>query len=92
MPIYEYRCLSCGHQFEKIVKLDAPNPPCVTTVSTDDPKILVRCDGQTERLISRSSFHLKGAGWAKDGYDKNYVYSHPEARGADNSRWNVEGD
>lgn len=28
MPIYEYKCLGCGHQFEKIVKLsEKPNCP-----------------------------------------------------------------
>ena len=28
MPIYEYKCLGCGHLFEKIVKLnEAPNCP-----------------------------------------------------------------
>jgi len=28
MPIYEFKCLSCGHEFEKIVKLnETPNCP-----------------------------------------------------------------
>ena len=28
MPIYEYKCLACGHLFEKIVKLnESPNCP-----------------------------------------------------------------
>ena len=92
MPIYEYKCLTCGHEFEKLVKLDAPNPLCTLATPTGSAKVLVRCDGQTERMVSRSTFHLKGAGWSKDGYDKNYIYHHPEAMGADNTRFNVENE
>jgi len=27
-----------------------------------------RCGGETKKLISKTTFHLKGGGWAKDGY------------------------
>jgi len=68
MPIYEYQCTKCGNEFEKLVKLSSPNPVCVQAVKTDNPKILVRCDGETKKIMSRSVFHLKGECWAKDGY------------------------
>ena len=68
MPIYEYRCLSCGEEFEKITKLNSSNPKCVKAIKTNDPKLLVRCDGDTTKIMSRSEFHLKGECWAKDGY------------------------
>jgi putative FmdB family regulatory protein len=57
MPIYEYRCKECGNKIEKIQNFDAKAPPC-------------KCDKKVQmtRLISRTSFHLKGDGWAKDGY------------------------
>lgn len=56
MPIYEYECEKCGLVFEQRAKMADPNPEC--------PK-----DGHaTRKLISRSSFHLKGSGWAADGY------------------------
>jgi putative FmdB family regulatory protein len=61
MPIYEYRCPKCGHQFEKIVRFsEAEKPqPC-------DNK---DCDeAETKRLISASNFQLKGGGWYRDGY------------------------
>lgn len=59
MPIYEYKCQKCHHTFEEIQKV---NDPHVASC----PK----CDGTVERLISQTSFALKGGGWYKDGYAK----------------------
>lgn len=61
MPIYEYKCRGCGHTQEVITTLserDTP-PPCSECGSSE-----------LRRLISRSSFALKGGGWYKDGYQK----------------------
>ena len=58
MPTYEYRCEGCGHEFEAEQRITADRltdcPAC------KQPKL--------ERLISASSFTLKGGGWYKDGY------------------------
>jgi putative FmdB family regulatory protein len=58
MPIYEYRCNGCEKTFEVIQKF------------SDDPiKECIHCSGkEVEKLISQSSFILKGGGWHKDGY------------------------
>ena len=57
MPVYEYACLKCGKHFEELQKVsDKPLKKC---------KI---CGGKLERLISQTSFALKGGGWYKDGY------------------------
>ncbi len=57
MPIYEYRCTDCGKVFEYTQRM------------TDDPKTECEsCAGRLERLISATSFHLKGGGWYKDLY------------------------
>ena len=57
MPVYEYRCKDCGKEFEYQQRM------------SDDPKTVCEsCEGQLERLISRTSFHLKGGGWYKDLY------------------------
>jgi putative FmdB family regulatory protein len=58
MPIYEYRCAACEHEFEEWQKI------------TDGPvKVCPKCKKKkVERLISRTSFHLKGGGWYSDLY------------------------
>jgi putative FmdB family regulatory protein len=60
MPIYEYRCLDCGHQFELMQKFS--DPPAETCTS---------CSGSVQKLISRSAFHLKGSGWYVTDYGRN---------------------
>lgn len=58
MPIYEYRCASCEHQFEEIQQISDP-----------DPERCPECDGaEVRRLVSQSNFALKGGGWFDDGY------------------------
>jgi putative FmdB family regulatory protein len=57
MPIYEYRCDRCSGEFEVIQKFsDPPLRSCA------------KCGGKLEKLLSRSGFSLKGAGWYADGY------------------------
>lgn len=57
MPIYEYGCLQCGHQFDIMQKFsDAPLSEC--------PK----CAGELKKLISSTSFVLKGSGWYISDY------------------------
>lgn len=57
MPIYEYECATCGHRFEKMVKIGAAAPPCPGCASAEVVK-----------RISASGFILKGGGWYKDHY------------------------
>jgi putative FmdB family regulatory protein len=57
MPIYEYRCLDCDHEFERMQKFS--DPPLKTCPI---------CDGTVQKLISRSAFHLKGDGWYVTDY------------------------
>ena len=53
MPIYEYQCESCAHQFETMQKLSE-------AVLTDCPE----CgESALKKLVSRVSFRLKGSGW-----------------------------
>ncbi len=57
MPIYAYRCQSCGADAEFIQKFsDPPVTECE------------RCGGTLERAVTAAAFHLKGGGWYKDGY------------------------
>jgi len=61
MPIYEYACAACGHEFEEWQKMsDAPVRTC--------PKCKKK---KVERLISRTAFQLKGGGWYADLYSSS---------------------
>jgi|TARA_R110002020_G_scaffold170745_1_gene360613 putative FmdB family regulatory protein len=62
MPIYEYYCERCDCTVETLQKYDDPPPECPTHRHEKD----VECG--LKRAISKSSFKLKGSGWAKDGY------------------------
>jgi putative FmdB family regulatory protein len=58
MPIYEYVCNVCGHEFEEWQKItDSPVKKC--------PSCGKR---KVERLVSLSAFHLKGSGWYVTDY------------------------
>jgi putative FmdB family regulatory protein len=58
MPIYEYACGACGHRFEEWQKMsDKPVRVC--------PKCKAK---KVEKLISQTSFTLKGGGWYSDLY------------------------
>jgi putative FmdB family regulatory protein len=58
MPIYDYACDKCGHEFHAEQRItDAPLKTC--------PECRSR---KVRRLISRTSFVLKGSGWYSDLY------------------------
>jgi putative FmdB family regulatory protein len=58
VPIYEYQCPDCGYQFEQLQKIsDAPIRVCPN------------CQAEhLKKLVSQTSFVLKGGGWYKDHY------------------------
>ena len=57
MPIYEYECKNCGFKFEVWQKI------------TEEPlKTCKKCGGEVRRLISNTSFILKGTGWYVTDY------------------------
>ena len=57
MPIYEYECTKCGKIEEVYQKFsDKPLTKCKL------------CSGKLHKLISHSSFHLKGTGWYATDY------------------------
>ena len=59
MPIYEYECRECGQVHEIMQKMsDSPLTTCP------------HCSGKLQKLISHSTFHLKGSGWYATDYAK----------------------
>lgn len=60
MPIYEYQCEVCKEIVEAWQSFrDQPITTCPS------------CNGIMKKLISSSSFQLKGGGWYADGYGSN---------------------
>jgi len=78
VPIYEYFCAKCG-EFEVTQRItDAPLKRCPT------------CRGKVQKLISASSFQLKGSGWyltdyARAGNGKSKKSEASESSGASGS-------
>ena len=59
MPIYGYRCGTCGHEFEVLQKMsDAPLKTC--------PK----CSGQLEKMVYAAGVVYKGSGYYSTDYTK----------------------
>ncbi|HZZ16686.1 MAG TPA: zinc ribbon domain-containing protein [Candidatus Sulfotelmatobacter sp.] len=57
MPLYEYKCEKCGHQFEKIQKF-----------SDKMVKKCPECGGRVEQMISAPAVQFKGSGWYVTDY------------------------
>lgn len=57
MPIYEYKCLDCGVNLEKMQK-----------VSDEPLTVCEKCGGKLEKQWSLSGFQFKGAGWYVTDY------------------------
>ncbi len=67
MPIYEYECQKCGKITEAMQKFSDP-PLCHCE----------HCSGEMRKLLSMSTFHLKGSGWYVTDYKgKNQSTSKP---------------
>jgi putative FmdB family regulatory protein len=57
MPIYEYKCQNCEKDFEELQRITAP--PLASCPF---------CGGPVTKLLSLSSFQLKGSGWYVTDY------------------------
>jgi len=60
MPIYEYACGSCGHAWDELQKMsESPRRKCPSCGAL-----------RAKRLVSQSSFVLKGSGWYATDYGR----------------------
>ena len=48
MPIYEYKCSRCGHEFEELVFSRDETPPCPDCGSKDVERLMSACAVQTD--------------------------------------------
>lgn len=65
MPLFDYVCSSCGN---KVIDHRVQS-------YKNDPTLPCSCGWEMTREISRTSFQLKGGGWAAGGYIKEVTRS-----------------
>jgi len=76
MPIYEYRCDSCGSQKEHLQKMS--EAPLTVCPACNQPAY--------RKLLSAAGFQLKGSGWyATDFKGNNAPPKSTESAGSDNA-------
>lgn len=69
MPIYEYRCKECHQIFEEWTRQSGDESPRACPV----------CNSLSERIMSNTSFVLKGGGW----YVTDYGFKSKDKNAAD---------
>jgi putative FmdB family regulatory protein len=57
LPLYEYKCVKCGHHFEKIESFGAP-----------ETKKCPKCGARAERQLGAPAIQFKGTGWYVTDY------------------------
>ena len=87
MPIYEYACRSCGHEFEELQKIS--EKPLVKCPSCGNKSLV--------KKVSAAGFRLKGGGWYETDFKtkaKKDIDASTESGGknSDSSSSPAEGD
>jgi len=81
MPLYEYQCLECDHQFEVIQKFsDPPVEKC--------PK----CGGPVRKLVSSPAIQFKGSGWYITDYARKGAGGESKSEGGAASESTASSD
>ena|SRR5436190_11345620 len=85
MPLYEYKCSSCGHQQEFLQKWsDAPLTVCTA------------CGKETfVKMLTAAGFQLKGSGWYATDFKntgKKAAASKPETSGGESAKVDAKPD
>ena len=77
MPIYEYECDNCGHEFEIMRKL------------SDEPLSACPSCGKSglRKIISKVAFRLKGTGW----YETDFKTKPTEAKSSESGESGESG-
>ncbi len=60
MPLYEYKCLTCGSSLEVLQKVNEPRL-----------KKCPKCGGLLKKVLSPPALQFKGSGWYVTDYAKN---------------------
>ncbi len=82
MPIYEYRCQSCGQELEKLQRM------------SEDKLVDCPACGQPalKRLVSAVVFRLKGSGWYETDFKKDNKRNLADSESADKESTDHKAD
>jgi putative FmdB family regulatory protein len=72
LPLYEYKCVKCGHRFEKI-----------ESVSASETKKCPKCGARAQRMASAPAIQFKGSGWYVTDYAGKNSATPPRESGGD---------
>jgi len=84
MPLYEYRCRNCSHEFEQIVKI-GETPPCPQCGAADPERLLslsvrVSTDKTRKRALADGRRRGRAVRLEKEAaqreYERNYIKEH----------------
>lgn len=81
MPIYEYKCTKCNEEFEVMQKI---SDDLLTECSS--------CGGELKKLITSTSFVLKGGGWYVTDYPSSDRKKAMDSKKAASSGKDKKGD
>lgn len=67
MPIYVFRCEACGHKFDRLQKMSAP-----------DPDVCPNCGkhATVRRQVTAPAFRLAGSGWYETDFKSDKEKKH----------------
>ncbi|MGH9682409.1 MAG: FmdB family zinc ribbon protein [Candidatus Acidiferrales bacterium] len=80
MPLYEYKCIKCGHRFEKIENVSAP-----------ETRKCPKCGAKAERMASAPAIQFKGTGWYVTDYGGKASSSSANENSGDGAASKAEG-
>ena len=76
MPIYEYKCIECGSITENLESISANNKSINCS----------NCGNKAKKIISLSTFKLKGTGWYVTDYKDKNKQSHTAKSNSTNNK------
>ena len=82
MPIYEYRCTACSHEFERLIRPGAAAPACPQCSATELERLLslssVSSEGTRDRSMQKARARAKLVQRDKDVAQAEYERKHHE--------------
>ena len=82
MPIYEFQCQKCQAIFSLTMKMSDPHPDKCPHCAHDN----------VTKIMSLTSFQLKGSGWYADGYSGKKPDVTPKAAAEGAAKVEAKGD